>query len=107
MDKVGAESGQAESRLRAAQSFRACGELFQERRDGELPKRGPRCNGGCGHDGFSATYGGECLPVRANKNERSTIMHSPKRITPLETRSGKSDSYRGRTPPILLEDSPT
>ena len=34
-------------------------------------------------------------------------MHSPKRITPLETRSGKSDSYRGRTPPILLEDSPT
>ena len=38
MDKVGAESGQPESRLSAAQPVRACGQLFQERCDGELPE---------------------------------------------------------------------
>ena len=46
VDKVGAESGQAESRLCTAQSVSSCGQLFQERCDGQLPERGLRFDGG-------------------------------------------------------------
>ena len=72
MDQVWAELCQARSRLSTAQSVRACGHLFQERRDGELPEWGIRFDGGCRHDGSS----GE--PDENWQNERrSSLTEQP------------------------------
>ena len=51
MDQVWAELYQARSRLNTAQSVRACGYLFQEHRDWELPEWGICFDGWCRHDG--------------------------------------------------------